>query len=137
MVASLLFQLIDVGRDLLSVLVEDADLFVRQIIRIRLHLRDQILLDQRRRHGPERVEIDLGRLGLHDRRLAVDLADAGGVMGIDDAALDRLDRGGGNIGHHIASAEIAAIGLEPNDIGLKLLQARRGRHVELGESRPR
>ena len=89
-------------RDFLAVLVEDADLLFRQIVRIRLHLRDQILLDQRRRHGPERIEIDLGRLGLHDRRLAVDLADAGRVMRIDDAVLDRLDRGGRNIDHHEA-----------------------------------
>ena len=100
LVASLLFQLIEAARNLLSVLVEDADLFVRQIVRIGLHLRDEILLDQRRRHGPERIEIDLGRLGLHDRRLAIDLADAGGVMRIDDAVFDRLDRGGGNVHHH-------------------------------------
>ena len=34
-----------------------------------------------------------------------------------------------------ALAEIARIGLEPDDVGLELLQARLGRHVELGEHR--
>ena len=133
LVASLLFQSIEDGRNLLSVLVEDADLFVGQIVGIGLHLRDEILLDQRRRHGPERIEIDLGRLGLHDRRLAIDLADAGGVVGVDDPAFDRLDRRGRNVRDHVASSEIPAIGLQPDDIGLELLQARRGGHVEFGE----
>ena len=114
-------------RDLLAFLVEDADLFVRQVVRVGLHLGDQVLLDQRRRHRPERIEIDLRRLGLHDRRLAVDLADAGDVMGIDDPVLDRLDVGGRNVDHHEALAEIAGEGAQANDIGLQLLQAARRR----------
>ena len=89
-----MFQLIDGGETSWPSLLKTRIFSSVEIVRIRLHLRDQILLDQRGRHGPERVEIDLGRLGLHDRRLAVDLADARDVMGIDDAALDRLDRGG-------------------------------------------
>ena len=74
-------------------------------------------------------------MGLHDRRLAVDLADAGGVMRIDDAVLHGLDRGGGDVDHDEALAEIARIGFEPDDVGLELLQPRLSRHVELGEHR--
>ena len=119
--------------DLLAILAEHANSFVRQIAGIRLHLGDEVLLDQRGRHRPKRIEIDLGRFRLHDRRLAVDLADAGGVMRIDDAVFDGLDGGGGNIHHDEAGPRIGRIGFQPNDIGLKLLQARFGGHVQFRE----
>ena len=47
----------------MPVLVEDADVVVREIVRIGLHLGDQILADDRGRHRPERVEVDLDGLG--------------------------------------------------------------------------
>ena len=47
-------------------------------------------------------------------------------MRIDDAVLDRLDRGGGNIDHDEALAEIAREGAQADDVGLELLQPRVG-----------
>ena len=122
------------GRYFLAFPVEDANFLVGEIIRIRLHLWDQIFLDQRGRHGPKRIEIDLGRLGLHDWGLPVDLAHARDVMRVDDAALDGLHRGGGNIDHYKTRAEIARKGAQPDDVGLQLLQSRVGGHVEFAKS---
>ena len=79
---------------------------------------------------PIRVEIDLRRLGLHDRRLTVHAADAGAMMRINHAVLDCLDRSGRQVDDHEALAEIAGIGAQANEVRLELLQTGRGRHVE-------
>src|SRR5829696_6293679 len=92
-------------RDLLALRRVDADFVLGEVVRLLLHLRDQILLDDRSRDGPERVEVHLGDLGVHDRRLPVDLADAGGVAARDPPLLHRLDDGGRDVHDHVAVAE--------------------------------
>ncbi len=82
-----------------------------------------------------RVEIDVERLGLHDRRLAVDLADARVVVRVDDAVFNRLDLGRGNVEQDEALAKVAGIRAQPHDIDLQLLQPRLGRNVQGGERR--
>ena len=72
------------------------------------------------------------RARLHDRRLAVDLADAGGVVGDDLPVLDRLDGGGGNVHRHVARAEIAREGAQAHEIEFELAQALLHRHVQRG-----
>ena len=62
-------------------------------------------------------------LGVHDRRLAVDLADAGGVAGLHDAALDRLDEGRRDIHDDIALAEVARVGAQADEVEFELAQA--------------
>ena len=79
---------------------------------------------------PVGVEIDLRRLGLHDRRLTVDPADAGAVMRIDDAVLDRLNGGRRKVDDHEALAKVAGIGAQTDEVRLELLQTGGGRHVE-------
>src|ERR1700722_208961 len=125
---------IDRGRrNILPILVEDVDLFLGKIVRIGLHLRYQILLDERRRHVPVGVEIDLRRLGLHDWRLTVHPADAGAVVRIDDPVLDRLDGSPRQVDDHIPLAKVAGIGAQADDIRLELLETGGRRHVERGE----
>ena len=57
------------------------------------------------------------------RRLAVALADAGGVAGVDHAALDRLDEGGRDVDDDVAVAEIARHGAQAAHIDLELADA--------------
>ena len=89
--ASLVGQSIAVGRDLVALAVEDADAELGQVLRILVHVLDQVLLDDALGHRPVGVELDLVDLGIHDRRGALDLADDRGVALHDRAALDRLD----------------------------------------------
>ena len=68
------------GRGLLLTTVLAVSMFPQVAVLYRWsHQRDQILADDRGRHGPERVEIHVEDARIHDRRLAVDLADAGDV----------------------------------------------------------
>ena len=79
------------------------------------------------------IEIDLGRLGLHDRRLTVDPADAGAVVRIDDPVLDRLDGSPRQVDDHEALAKVAGIGAQADEIRLELLETGGRRHVERRE----
>ena len=79
------------------------------------------------------IEIDLRRLGLHDRRLTVDPADAGAVVRIDDPVLDRLDGSPRQVDDHEPLAKVAGIGAQADDIRLELLETGGRRHVERGE----
>ena len=117
-------------RDLLPVGADDPDLVLGQVVRFLAHLGDQILADDRGRNRPSRVEVDLGNPGLQDRRLAIDLADAGRVARGHHAAFDRLDHGGGNIDHHIAMAKIAGEGAQAHDVQLKLADSGFDRHIQ-------
>ena len=119
-------------RDLLAGAGEDADLVFRQVVRILLHLGDQILADDRRGDGPERIEVHRDGAGLHDRRLTVDLADACGVVGDDLPVLHRLDGGGGDVHRHVACAQIAREGAQAHEIEFELTQALLHRHVQRG-----
>ncbi len=78
---------------------------------------------------PVRVEVDVERARLHHRGLAIDAADAGAVMGRDDAVLHGLDRFGRDVGHDVALAEIAGEGAQAHEVDLELVQARVGRDV--------
>ena len=82
------------------------------------------------RHRPERVEIDFDRLGLHHRRLAIDLADARLVVAHHHAVLDGLDRGRRNIQGARSDCRDRRRRPEPNQIDLELLQPDIGRNVE-------
>ena len=79
------------------------------------------------------IEIDLGRLGLHDRRLTVHPADARAVVRIDDPVLDRLDGSPRQVDDHEALAKIAGIGAQSHDIRLELLETGGRRDVERRE----
>ena len=68
-------------------------------------------------------------LEFKQRRLTVDLADAGGVAGVDDAALHRLDESGGDVGDHVLVAETADEGAQAAHVDLELADAHLGRHV--------
>ena len=65
--------------------------FLVEIIRLGLHLRDQVRAHDRHRHGPVRIEIDLDDPAVDVGRRPVRLADHGGVARHRDAVLDRLD----------------------------------------------
>ena len=66
---------------------------------------DDVLLDERDRHRPCRVEVDGRDARLDDRRGPVHLADDRDIAAGDFSALDRLDGGGGNVDHDVAVAE--------------------------------
>jgi hypothetical protein len=107
-------------------------LALSQIAGLLAHLRDQVLADDRSRNRPGRVEIDLGNFRLQQRRLAIDLADAGGVAGRDGAVLDGFHHSGRDVGNDIAVAEIARPGAQPDNIGLQLADTAVDRHVQRG-----
>ncbi len=113
--------------------VENADVVLGEIVRLILHFRDQVLLHDRGRHRPIRIEVDLHDLAVDFRRRTVRLADHGGVARHGDAILDRLDARGRDIRQHITRAEIASQRTQARDVDLELCEPRRRRHVERGE----
>jgi hypothetical protein len=115
--------------------VEDADVVFAEIIRLGLHLRNQVLADDRHRHGPERVEVDLHDLAADVRRGPVRLAGNGSVARHRDAVFDRLDLGRRNVGDHDAVAEIAGKAFQPDRVGPQLRQPPLGRYIERPQRR--
>ena len=118
--------------ELLSLAVEDADLGPGQIAGIPLHLRDDFLLDDRDRHRPGRIEIDDRDVRRDFRRGVLGVADDRDVAVRDDAVLDRLDRGRGQIDHDIAVAELEIVDLrQPLRAGGQLGVANLRRNIDL------
>ena len=79
---------------------------VAQIIWIGLHLGDKVFADDRGRHSPEWVKINLYRLGLHDRRLTINFANASDVMGDDGAVFYGFNLRSWNVGGDITIAKV-------------------------------
>ena len=121
--------------DLLTLRVEDADLHLVEIGGIFAHMRDDVLLDERDRHRPGRVEVDGRDARLDDRRGAVHLADDRDIAARDLSALDRLDGRGGNVDHDVAVAEGEARAGKPLRGGSELAMARECRDVDRLERR--
>ena len=120
-----------VGLDLVALVIVDADVPRLQVRGILLHDRDQVAADDRRRHRPVGMEIDLGDLGIDDRRGPRDLADHGRMPLHHDAVLDHLDRCRRDVDHHVAFGQrLGRQHLEARQVGRELLQAHLRRHVE-------
>ena len=100
------------------------------IARVLAHLGDDVLLQDRQRHRPGRVEIDRRDLRGERRRRPVDLADHRHVAPRHLAVLDRLGDGGRNVHHHVALAESEAHAVQPVERGRELAQPLADRHVE-------
>ena len=115
--------------DLLTLIGQDADVGPAEIAGVALHLGDDLVLDDRGRHGPGRVEIDRLNLGDGLGRGMLDVADDGDVAPRDRSALHRLDRGGGDVDHHIALAEGEHVAGHALGRGDELAEARGGGHV--------
>jgi hypothetical protein len=90
----------------------------------------QILADDRGGHRPERIEVDVQHLGLHDRRLAIDLADARRVMAEHLTVFDGFHRRCRDVHRDKALTKIAGIAAEANEIELELAEALLRRDVE-------
>ena len=114
---------------LVAVLVEDADVVIGEVGRLLLHLRDQVLLDDRSRDRPERIEANLVDLARQDRRLPVDFADDGNVAGHNHAVLDRLDLRAGDVHQHVA-VRCLLHRFDAIEVGLQLRKADLCRNVE-------
>jgi hypothetical protein len=121
--------------DLLAFVVEDTDVLVREVVRILLHVRDQVLADDRDRNMPIGIEDDLVDLRRQHGRLARDLADDGIVALDDAAAFDDFHLGRRNIDEDVAVAEEARHRADADEVRLQLLQAGLGRDVHDVEHR--
>ncbi len=85
---------VDGGRlHLLALPVEHADVHLGEITRVLAHVRDDVLLDEGHRHGPGRVEVDVGDPRLDHGRGAFRLAHHRDVAARDAAVIHRLDGG--------------------------------------------
>ena len=110
--------------DLAAVRLEQADVVVRQIVRVLAHQRDDVLVDDRARRGPVRIEDDLVDLRIDDRRLAVDLADDRRMAQHDAIVLDRLDLGRRNVDHARSDRRgRRTLTRRRTEVGLKLAEA--------------
>ena len=102
----------------------------RKIVRIPAHVREDLVLGDRERHRPGRIEIDGGDVGGQRRRRLVDLADDDAIAALDLVVRDRLDEGGRNVHHDVALGEDEIHAEQALDRGFELLDARADRDVE-------
>ena len=98
-------------------------LLLGQIIRLGLHLRDQVLAHDRDRHGPVRIEIDLDDARIDFGRRAVRLADDRDVARHHGAVLDRLELRRRDVAHDEALRRFGIERAQPRQIGLELARA--------------
>ncbi len=116
--------------ELVAGAVEHAHLHARDIAWVLAHLHRDILLQDRQRHRPRRIEIHRRDAGGERGRGAVDLADHRDVAARDLAVFDRLCDRGRNVHHHVALAEGEAHAVQPVERGRELADARLHRNVE-------
>ncbi len=91
--------------DLLAARVQHANARAREIGRVFEHFRRDLVLDDRHRHGPGRIDVDRHDLGLHLRRMMLHVADDRRVAAYDEVVLHRVDGGRGDIDDDVARAE--------------------------------
>ena len=91
---------------------------------------DDLVLGDRQRHRPGRIEIDRGDGSGQRRRRLVDLADDDAIAALDFAVGDGLDEGGRNIHHDVALGEDEIHAQEPLERSFELLDAGADRHIE-------
>ena len=128
---------IDRGRiDLLAAGTQNADLCLGKVGRVLAHLGQDVLLHDRDRHGPGRVEVDAGDPGGHFRRGPVGLADHRHAALDNAPLLDRLDGGGGNVDHHMARPEGEIPHGQPGGGRLELFQTRLDGRPQANKGRP-
>ena len=101
-----------------------------EIARIPAHMGHDLVLGDRERHRPGRIEIDRGDVGGQRRRRLVDLADDDAIAALDLAVGDRLDEGGRNVHHDVALGEDEIHAQEPLERGFELLDAVADRNIE-------
>ena len=127
-------QLTLVGIELLAVAAVGVDVILDEhalaAARHLLALGDQVLLDHRRRQVPHRVEVELVDRRVQDRRRPVGLADDAGMARDDAIVVDHLDLRRGDVDEHVLLGRRLARLREALEVGLELLEARGGRHVE-------
>ena len=116
-------------RHFLVVRIVNANVVLRQIIRLVLHQRDQVLAHDRHRHGPVRIEVDLDNLAVDVRRRPVRPADHGNVPLDSNVIFDGFDARGRNVHDDVARSEIGRQRLQAIDVDLELIAPRRRRHV--------
>ena len=116
--------------DLAAGAVEHAHVHAGDVAGVTAHLRPDVLLHDRERHRPGRIEVDGSELGRERRRRPVGLADDGGVAPHHAAVLDRLGDRSGDVHDHVALAEGEIHVGEPVERGRELAQAPRHRDVK-------
>ena len=117
-------------RQLVVLRIEDADLVLGEIIRLGLHLRDQVLAHDRDRHGPVRIEVDLDDARIDVGRRPVRLADHRDVARHHGAVLDRLELRGRDVADDETGGLLGVERAQPRQIGFQLAQPLVGRDVE-------
>ena len=101
-----------------------------EIVRLGLHLRDQVLAHDRDRHGPVRIEVDLDDAGIELGRRPVRLADHRDVARHHDAVLDRLELRGRDVAHDEAVRLLGVERAQAREVDLELAEPLLGRNVQ-------
>jgi len=100
-----------------------------------LHVRDQVLLDDARRHRPEGIEIDLVDFRIYDRRRTVDAPDHRVMPRYHAAPLDGFDTRGRYVDHHEPVDGFCREFFQPVEILRQLPEPHRRGNVERCEGR--
>ena len=119
--------------DLAALPVEHAHVHALDITLVLAHPGDDVLLHDRQRHRPGRVEVDSGDVGRQRRRRPVRLADHHHVAAHDLVAVDRFGERGRQVHHHVALAKGEIHRGEPIERGPQLTQPLAHRHIECGQ----
>ena len=93
-------------------------------------MRADLVLGDRERHRPGRIEIDRRDVGSQRRRRLVGLADDDAVAPLDLVVGDRLGERGGNVHHDVALGEDEIHAEQPLERGFELLDPRADGDVE-------
>ncbi len=126
-------QSTDAGIDLGARAVEHAHVHARDVVRVLAHLGDDVLLHDRQRHRPGRIQVDRGDVGGERRRRPVGLADHHHVAPHHLVAVDRLGEGGRNVDHDVALTEREIHRDQAVERGRERAQPLAHRNVERGE----
>ena len=123
------------GIDEHVVLIEELDIARGEIVGIAPDRRQDVVAEDARRHGPGRVDDEIGHLGLEDRRLPIRAADLHTSAPHDVAAAQQIEPEPRDVDDQELALGIVEHPPHALEIRADLLDARGNGHVQLRERR--